>query len=420
MAWDRIIVHADMDAFYAAVEQLDNEELRGKPILVGHPGGRGVVTTASYEARPFGVGSAMPMAKARRLCPQAIIVAPRFERYTQVSQTIMEVFADFSPDVEAISLDEAFMDLSGAQHIFGGPADIGRKIKAAVFEATGGLHVSVGISGTKYVAKVASDFKKPDGLTVVPQEHAVEFLRPMPVRRLWGSGPKTSARLNELGYHTIGDIQEADPLLLERTLGVRGRHFYELSWARDKRHVEGRRSMKSIGHERTLEEDVRDPEVIKQHLRRAADAIAKRLRKKGRRARGVRVKLKTSSFCLRTRQLTLPESTDLASKIYAAGVALLDHFEHSEPYRLIGMATYDFTKEEVKQLDLFATAAPRPGDQARPPQRSEEQDKHRRDLEAAVDALHERFGLDAVVRGESVGRKQRTAPNLDFLEPADK
>ena len=191
VSWPRIVMHADMDAFYAAVEQMDDPSLRGRPILVGSPSARGVVLTASYEARPFGVGSAMPMARARKLCPDALIVPPRFERYREVSASVMQTFGDFSPDVEAISLDEAFLDMSGAENIFGPPEMMGRKLKEAVREGTGGLKVTVGISGTKYVAKVASGYKKPDGLTIVPQNEAKAWLAPLPISYLWGVGKKT-------------------------------------------------------------------------------------------------------------------------------------------------------------------------------------------------------------------------------------
>ena len=207
----RIILHADMDAFYAAVEELDDPSLRGKPLLIGPPGGRGVVLTASYAARPFGVGSAMPMAKARRLCPQAVVVPPRFSRYVEMSQRIMEAFATFTPLVEPLSLDEAFLDMSGAEGLFGSPEQMGRQVKRAVWEATGGLTVSAGAADSKFVAKVASDLQKPDGLTVVPSGRSREFLAPLPLKRLWGAGPKTVARLAALGLATVGDVATADP-----------------------------------------------------------------------------------------------------------------------------------------------------------------------------------------------------------------
>src|SRR4249920_2137837 len=217
--WPRIIAHADMDAFYAAIEQLDDPSLRGRPLLVGPLSAQGVVLTASYEARPYGVGSAMPMAKARRLCPNAVVIPPRFDRYQEVSATIMKVFSDFSPDVEALSLDEAFLDMTGSEQLFGDPQSIGRRLKTAIREATGGLTASVGLSATKYVAKVASACQKPDGLTVVPPREAKAWLAPLSVSWLWGAGPKTQARLHQLGMHTIADVAEADVQFLSAKLG---------------------------------------------------------------------------------------------------------------------------------------------------------------------------------------------------------
>src|SRR5262245_23250977 len=249
--WRRIIVHADLDAFYAAVEQLDDPSLRGKPVLVGPNSYRGVVLTASYEARPYGVGSAMPMAEARRRCPHALIVPPRFERYEEVSRQVMDVFGDFSPAVEPLSLDEAFLDMSGSQRIFGSPEVIGRKIKDAVLAATR-LHVSVGVSGTKYVAKVASAHGKPNGLIVVPPQHAVDWLAPLPVDRLWGVGAKTAPRLHALGLVTIGDIAASDERALALRLGSAGSHFYQLAHGMDPRHVNRGRTARSIGSDRTL------------------------------------------------------------------------------------------------------------------------------------------------------------------------
>ena len=211
-----------MDAFYAAIEQLDDPALRGRPILVGSPSDRGVVLTASYEARPYGVGSAMPMAQARRKCPNALIVPPRFDRYQQVSKMIMGAFADFSPHVEALSLDEAFLDMTGSEELFGAPELMGHRLKMAIREVTGGLTASVGLSSTKYVAKVASAFRKPDGLTVVPPEGAKAWLAPLPVSHLWGVGPKTQDRLQQLGLRTIGSVAEADAKFLSTKLGSAG------------------------------------------------------------------------------------------------------------------------------------------------------------------------------------------------------
>jgi len=203
-----------MDALYAAVEQLDDPALRGRPILVGSSSNRGVVLTASYEARPYGVGSAMPMARAKRLCPKALMIPPRFDRYQEISRTIMRVFSDFSPEVETLSLDEAFLDMTGSERLFGDPQSIGRRLKDAVREATHGLTASVGVSATKYVAKVASARRKPDGLAVVPPDQAKAWLAPLPICWLWGAGPKTEVRLHQMGLQTIGDVAAIDPKVL--------------------------------------------------------------------------------------------------------------------------------------------------------------------------------------------------------------
>ena len=390
-----------MDAFYAAIEQLDDPSLRGRPLLVGPPSARGVVLTASYEARPYGVGSAMPMAKARRMCPNAVIVPPRFDRYQEVSATIMKVFSDFSPDVEALSLDEAFLDMTGSEQLFGDPQSIGRRLKSAIREATGGLTASVGLSATKYVAKVASACQKPDGLTVVPPEEAKAWLAPLSVSWLWGAGPKTQARLHQLGLHTIGDVAHADPRFLSAKLGSAGLHFHTLAQAEDPRPVIGRRASKSLGSEHTLDEDVRDKADIKFHLRRSADTIGRRLRKKNYVAFGVGVKLKTADFQIVTRQHRLSEPTDVAERLYSVGVALLNHVDHPGPFRLIGLVAYDLVDiDNLMQLDLFSAFA------------------RQRQLEVAIDDLAERFGANVVYRADDLNKPpgMRLAPTLDFLD----
>ena len=283
--WPRVIAHADMDAFYAAIEQLDDPALRGRPLIVGPNSARGVVLTASYEARPFGVGSAMPIAHARRMCPQALIVPPRFERYQQVSQVIMDLFEDFSPSVEALSLDEAFLDMTGSDKLFGTPEEIGRKLKAAVRDATGGLTASVGISGTKYVAKVASGHRKPDGLTIVAPADARAWLAPQSVKNLWGAGPKTAARLETLGLHTIGDVAACDSRWLERSLGALGLRFIALANGEDLRAVVGSRASRGLSSERTLSVDISARREIEAYLRSAAETVAQRLRRRSLRAR---------------------------------------------------------------------------------------------------------------------------------------
>ncbi len=398
--WPKIVVHADMDAFYAAVEQLDNPELRGKPVLVGPNSHRGVVLTASYEARPYKVGSAMPVVKARRLCPDAIMVPPRFERYAEISKQVMEVFSEFSPRVEPLSLDEAFLEMTGAEHIFGTPTQMGRKIKQAVFDTTG-LNISVGVSGTKYVAKVASAHDKPNGLTVVPPNDAVQWLAPMSIRRLWGVGEKTSEKLHALGFHTIGDIACVDEHELRHRLGASGAHFHRLANGLDPRRVSRGRTSKSIGSERTLNQDVSSREDIERYLRRSADRIARRVRAKQLLAAGVRVRLKTTEFKLLTRQTKLVRPDDRSDAFFAAACQLLGEFEHPGPFRLVGMAAFDLhERNRAEQTDLFES-------------------NRSKNLDDALDKVISRFGKGVVVRARDLtgsGTVADTEVNLDFLD----
>jgi len=399
--WDRIVAHADMDAFYAAVEQLDDPSLRGRPILVGPKSLRGVVLTASYEARPSKVGSAMPMAQAMRLCPEALVVPPRFERYEEVSAIIMGVFAEFSPDVEPLSLDEAFLEMTGAETIFGPPVAMGEKLKAAVRDATGGLTVSVGLASTKYVAKVASAHEKPDGLTLVAPEDAVSWLAPQSVARLWGAGAKTQRKLRALNLNTIGDVARARRIDLIGKLGNVGGHFYDLANAQDPRRVQGQRRAKSLGSERTLQVDISSRAEIRKQLLVSADKIGKRLRRKGLVAGGVRVKLKTNDFRSLTRQCVLRVATDIGDTLYAAGDGLLPQFDDPGPFRLVGMAAYDLTtREDPQQLGLLADG-----------------EKQRR-LETTLDQIADRFGDDMVHRAGELRQmpQPRLSSDIDFLD----
>jgi DNA polymerase IV len=402
--WPAIIAHADMDAFYAAVEQHDDPSLRGKPLLVGPRSQRGVVLTASYEARPFGVGSAMPMAEARRRCPQAIIVPPRFERYTQVSAIIMKIFDTFSPKVEPLSLDEAFIDMTGSTDLFGSPLQMGRKIKNAVRDATG-LTVTVGMASTKHVAKIASAYQKPDGLTVVEHDQTRAWLAPLPVARIWGVGPKMQERLNQLGLLTIGDITRLDPDHLTKRLGRQGERLYRLACGEDPRPVVSQRWERSIGSERTLEFDVRTMREIEVHLRQAADRVSARLRQRKYLAGGVRVKLKTTAFALLSRQIVLDPPTDLGEVLYINACKLAQPLLPEGPFRLVGLATYDLGKQgESRQTDLFTE----------PPRQSV--------LETTIDAVSHRFGRHAIRRARDLGKSgtvMGTAPTLDFRQTGD-
>jgi DNA polymerase-4 len=376
-----------MDAFFASIEQHDAPELSGKPVLVGGTGRRGVVSAASYEARPSGARSAMPMEEARRRCPEAVVLSPRFERYKEVSEDIMNVFSDFSPLVEPLSLDEAFLDMTGSEEVFGPPEQMARALKDRVVEATDGLTVSVGVSSAKFVAKVASDFQKPDGLTIVPAEDVLSFLWPLPISRLWGVGPKTKIKLERLGLKTIEDVARRPEAELRANLGSLGSHVYDLAWGRDERQVTPHRDRKSVGTEYTLEEDVVGKDEILPHLRRAADEVAAALRRKSLLAQGVRVKLKTDRFKLHTRQAKLPTPTDSAPDLLEGARSLLDHFDLSKPMRLVGIAAFELAgSDAMVQQDLFG----RPKKQ------------RRRKLDQALDTLKSKFGRDAVRRGSDL------------------
>ncbi|MEM6531634.1 MAG: DNA polymerase IV [Myxococcota bacterium] len=396
----RWILHADMDAFYAAIEQLDDPSLKGKPVLVGSPSGRGVVTTASYEARPYGVGSAMPMAIARRKCPQAVIVPPRFERYLEASRQVMDVFDTFSPSVEALSLDEAFLDMTGSERLFGPPEEMAERLKGAVRNATGGLTVSVGLAATKYVAKVASDYRKPDGVTIVHGSETLSFLHPLPVSRLWGAGPKVQARMAELHLETIGDVAACSEEYLVNVLGNAGAHFHRLANGQDPRAVVGSRAAKSVGSERTLDVDVSGRPEIWPHILASLDDIAHRLRKSEVEASGVRVKLKTADFRLLTRQGLLDKPTTSADTMAELASELLEEFDLGQRYRLVGAAAFQLSSDTGagRQLDMFGARDPAV-------------EAKRERLDQALDEVWDKFGSTSLRRGSSMGRKSRSPKN---------
>jgi len=316
------ILHVDMDAFYASVEVRDRPELAGKPVIVGAVGGRGVVLSATYEARAFGVRSAMPVSRAQRLCPQAVFVAPRHGVYGAVSREIMALFRGVTPEVEPLSLDEAFLDVGGAIRRLGRPAVIARRIRATV-RGQYGLTCSVGVATTKFVAKLASTVSKPDGLCVVPAARVLDFLHPLPVAALWGVGERTGEVLARFGLRTVGDLARTPLDTLQRELGTAaGAHLSALAWGRDPRPVLSHVPDKSIGAEETFATDVADPVVIRRELLRLSERTAQGLRAGGSVARTVVVKLRLANFKTITRSKTLPEPTDVAQKIYTTAAAL--------------------------------------------------------------------------------------------------
>jgi len=392
-----VILHADMDAFYASVEQLDRPELVGLPVIVGGLGPRGVVSAASYEARPFGVRSAMPMVEARRLCPQGVFIPGRMDRYVELSEVIRTVFEEFTPIVEPLSLDEAFLDVTASIRLLGEPIAIARALKRRVREETG-LAVSVGIGPTKMVAKIASAKSKPDGLLEVRPEDVSVFLRPLAVEWLWGVGPTTRARLEAGGFRTVADLADASPDRLRAVVGRLGDDLRALASGQDPRRVEADALRKSISEENTFAGDVRDGEEVRGTIIAHAEAVARRLRGEGLVGRTVTVKAKLSrrlgpgKYPLVTRRSSFAEATDDGQAIASAALALWNEIAAQAPIRLIGVGVSALGKRAERQTDLFA------GNRS-----------NRRDaLNRALDHINDRFGEHALVRGALV--VERAAP----------
>jgi DNA polymerase-4 len=375
------ILHVDMDAFYASVEVRDKPELAGKPVIVGATASRGVVLSATYEARAFGVRSAMPVTQARRLCPHAIFVPPRHRIYGAVSKEIMRIFGEVTPEIEPLSLDEAFLDVGGAIRRLGPPAHIAALIRASV-RGQQGLTCSVGVATTKFVAKLASTLSKPDGLRVVPADQVLDFLHPLPVAALWGVGAQTGQALARLGLRTVGDIAHTPADTLQRDLGAAaGAHLSALAWGRDERPVVARPD-KSIGAEETFLVDVDDPAVIRRELLRLSDRTARGLRAGGSVARTVVIKLRLANFKTITRSRTLPEPTDVARKIYDTACALYDAsgLDSRAKLRLVGVRAAGLIPAATAATQLAFGEPPASW----------------RDAERAVDRIAGRFGPDTV------------------------
>ena len=341
------ILHADFDAFYASVEQRDNPALKGKPVVVGgSPDSRGVVASASYEARRFGVRSAMPMRTALQRCPQAIRVGARFDRYGEVSRQVMAIFHEITPLVEPLSLDEAYLDVTGSVTPARAPADIARELKRRV-KADLGLTISVGVATSKSVAKIASDLDKPDGLTIVSPGSEREFLAPLPVEKLWGVGPKTVARLDAEGIHTIGDLTSRTEEWFGARFGRTGPFMRKLALGQDERSVVVQRERKSVSAETTLAQDTDDPEVLSELVHRLSQRVAGDLRRHELRGRTVRVKLRLADFTTFTRQRTVADPVESAEHIAAAASALLRaEMRPGRLFRLVGVGVSGFARPD--------------------------------------------------------------------------
>jgi DNA polymerase-4 len=381
----RTILHVDLDAFFASVEQRDRPELRGRPVIVGGggPGDRGVVSAASYEARRFGVHSAMPLVQAGRLCPDGVFVAVDGAKYQRVSREVMAVLRRFTPQVEPISIDEAFLDVTASRALFGDGEAVGRQIKAAVRDEVD-LPISVGVASTKLVAKIASDLRKPDGLVVVPPGDEAAFLAPLPISRLWGVGPQTAAALRDYGVTTIGDLANLPPDVLARRFGKHGESLTQRARGVDADPVHGPDAAKSIGHEHTFDVDTADRDIIERTLLAMAEGVAGRLRATGVKAGTIAVKVRDSSFRTITRQRTLQEPTDLTEPIWRAALELARPEVRGIRVRLLGVTASNLGAPD--QLALFG-----------PPD-----DRRRRAIEAA-DGLRRRFGERAVTRARLLG-----------------
>ncbi len=404
------ILHVDMDAFYASVEILDDPSLAGKPVIVGGTGSRGVVAACSYEARAWGVRSAMPSVRAKRLCPHAVFLPGRFDRYIELSAQLHQIFLDFTPLVEGISLDEAFLDVAGARRLLGPAPTIAAGIRARIRDEMG-LPASVGVATCKMIAKMASEAAKPAaspggavpgrGVFVVEPGEELAFLHPHPVRALWGVGPATHRRLERFGVETVGDLAALPVQTLVGTLGpAAGRHLHDLAWARDPRAVVPDQVAKSIGHEETFGTDLRDPDVLHVEVVRQSDAVATRMRKAGMAGRTVTVKVRFPDFRTITRSRTAPAPIDSGQELARLAAELLAAVDCSQGVRLLGVSASNLVERQAQQLS-FDETGPRSGrgsDQA--------------PVARAVDDVRRRFGDAAVgpaslIRGGTLKLKRQ-------------
>lgn len=382
-AWPRVILHADLDAFFASVEQLDHPEWRGRPVLVGGRGPRSVVAAASYEARRHGCRSAMPMAQALRLCPSAIVAPPRGARYREISAAFMAILGRIGPEVEPLSVDEAFVDATGSQRLHGSGARMAELVRAWTRSELG-LTVSVGVAASKFVAKIASDVHKPDGLTVIEPARTIEALAPLPIERMWGVGPRTVPRVHAAGIRTFADLQAIDVSEAKRRLGDTGAHWWALARGLDAREVVSGREARSIGHEETFDSDLSSEAEVAHRLLPLLEDTARRLRRHGVRAGTITLKIRVRDFTTLTRSQSLDASTDRTDTLWEVARELLRAWAAAgfEPVRLIGVQCSNLERDHDED-GLFPDV---------------EQERQRA-LDAATDRIAERFGAQAVRRG---------------------
>jgi len=384
------IIHLDMDAFYPSVEVLDNPELRGKPVIVGGSKERGVVSSASYEARKFGVHSAQPMATAMQLCPNGIVLPVRMARYKEVSEQVFDIFHLFTPLVEPLSIDEAFLDVTGSTRLFGSPIEIAKNIKQKVTEKTG-LTISAGVAPSKFVAKVASDMEKPDGLTVVPTDKVKEFLDPLPIKKMWGVGKVTQKALSRLSIHTFKDLRQVPVEVLEKKFGKHGIHMHQLSMGIDERDVVTFHDVKSIGHEDTYSKDILDLKPAKRELLSLANRVARRMRRKGLEGKTITLKVKYNDFVKITRSVTLHNYTNDSAEIYSNICSLLEKTAVGKrPVRLLGISLSNLADTgSGRQLSLFNL---------------NESNEKRKELNKTADSIFEKFGNKGIRPGSLIDK----------------
>ncbi len=385
MPHDRYIAHVDMDAFFAAIEQRDNPHLRGKPVVIGADPkggkGRGVVSTCSYEARKFGIHSAMPISTAYRKCPEAVFLPGNGRKYARISHRIYDIMYDFTPELEPISIDEAFLDITGTHHLFGGPEKTCVKIKMRIKKETC-LTASVGLAPTKMAAKIASDLKKPDGFVVVTKEGLIDFLWPLDISKMWGLGKKTEPLFRSMGINTIGDIAKSDARRLEETFGVNGAHFWSLANGVDERAVRAKDEAKSVGNEFTFDKDTKDSKEIESALMHLSEKVSTRLRAQAIKGRTVTLKIRLEGFETYTRARTLESATNFSDILYKEAKTLYNAFEsNGKKIRLLGVKVSGLMPANLTD-SLF----------------SEITDKKREDIHRAIDKIKEKFGKAAIHR----------------------
>lgn len=390
----RAILHVDMDAFYASVELLDNPALAGKPVIVGGLGLRGVVATANYAARKFGVHSAMPMGKARRLCPHGQYLPPRMARYRELSSQVFEIFRSYTPLVEGLSLDEAFLDVSASARLFGTAIEIATKLKTQIRQDTG-LTASVGVAHNKFLAKLASDLQKPNGLVVVPIDRVTSFLDPMPIKRLWGVGPKTQPRLQALGILTFGQLRITGANIVRPVLGNRTEHFLKLAAGEDDREVIAEHPDKSISHEITFDQDLADTDELLAELQHLVEAVGQRLRARHLLAVTLTVKIRDANFRTITRSRSMPAGSNSTMTLYRLARALFLAWrkeQSSSPIRLLGIGVsgleHRFANEAAMDL----------GDQADLPAQQK--------LDKLLDTINQRYGDAKIVHAMTLRRRR--------------